>query len=164
VKTSLKTGLKTGLKTDLETDPGMTRASLSVVFGLALAGCSSVASNIPLSSLLPPPQTDAIVTIDSNPPGAMASTSNGGACQTPCALSIPVTDAFTVTYTLDGYLPRTVSVRPIPAQKSALIDMTPPTLEPNPVMAELQPAPPPPPPPPPVVKKRPARNPQPAAR
>jgi hypothetical protein len=48
-----------------------------------------------------------------------------------------------VTYTLDGYLPQTVSVRPIPVEKSALIDMTPATLEPNPVLAELKPAPPP---------------------
>jgi hypothetical protein len=129
----------------------LTRVSVAAVLGCALAGCSGVASNLPISSLLPPPQTDAIVTIDSNPPGALASASNGGACQTPCALSTPVTDPFTVTYTLDGYLPQTVAVRPIPAEKTALVDLTPPTLEPNPVMAQLQPAPPPPPPP---VKKK----------
>jgi hypothetical protein len=143
---------------DLDRKPGVTRAAAAVVLCCALAGCGSVAS-----SLLPAPQTDAILTLDSNPPGALASTSNGGACETPCALSTPVTDAFTVTYTLDGYLPQTVSVRPIPAEKSALIDATPPTLAPNPVMAQLQPAPPPPPPPP-VVKKRSAHSPQPAAR
>jgi len=148
----------------LDLKSGMTRAAAGVVLGCALAGCSSVASNIPLSSLLPAPQTDAILTLDSNPPGALASTSNGGACQTPCALSTPVTDAFTVTYTLDGYLPQTVSVRPLAAAKSALIDATPPTLAPNPVTAQLQPAPPPPPPPPPTVKKRSARSPPPAAR
>jgi hypothetical protein len=69
---------------------------------------------------------------------------------------VPVTDQFTVTYTLDGYLPQTVAVRPIPAEKTALIDTTPPLLAPNPVLAELQPAPPPPPePPPPKKKKRP---------
>jgi hypothetical protein len=156
-------GLRTNAVADLDRKSGMTRAAAAVVLGCALAGCASVASNLPLSSLLPAPQTDAILTLDSNPPGALASTSNGGACQTPCALSTPVTDAFTVTYTLDGYLPQTVSVRPLPAEKSALIDATPPTLAPNPVMAQLQPAPPPPPPPP-VVKKRSARSPQPAAR
>jgi hypothetical protein len=54
-------------------------------------------------------------------------------------------------YTLDGYLPQTVAVRSIPAEKSALVDMTPARLDPNPVLAELQPAPPPEPPP---VKRR----------
>jgi hypothetical protein len=140
-----------------------THAAIVVVLGCGLAGCSSVASNLSLSSLLPAAQADAILTLDSSPPGALASTSIGGACQTPCALSAPVTDAFTVTYTLDGYLPQTVSVRPIPAEKSALIDATPPTLAPNPVMAQLQPEPPPPPPPP-TVKKRSTRTPPPAGR
>jgi len=130
----------------------MTRASVAVVFGFALASCSSVSSNMPISYLLPPP-AEATLTIDSTPPGALASASNGGTCRTPCLLSAPGTDAFTVTYTLDGYLPETVSVRPIPVEKSALIDMTPARLEPNPVLAELKPAPPPAPEPP-LVKKR----------
>jgi hypothetical protein len=119
-----------------------TRASVVVIFGFALASCSSVSSNMPSFNLLSPP-TDATLTIDSSPPGAVASASNGAICRTPCSLSVPVTDAFTVTYTLDGYLPQTVSVRPIPVDKTALIDMTPARLEPNPVLAELQPAPPP---------------------
>jgi hypothetical protein len=150
----LRPTFETGLVTDIEMGFDLTRASVAVALGCALAGCSGVSSNLPISSLFPPPQTDAIVTIDSNPPGAAASTSIGGGCQTPCALSVPLTDPFTVTYTLDGYLPQTVAVRPIPAAKTALVDMTPPALEPNPVMAQLQPAPPPPPPPPPVVKKK----------
>jgi hypothetical protein len=140
---------------ELATGLDLTRVSVAVGLGCALLGCSGVDSNIPLTKLLPAPETDAVVTIDSNPPGALASTSNGGTCQTPCALSTPVTDPFTVTYTLEGYLSQTVAVRPVPAAKSALIDMTPPTLEPNPVVAQLQPAPPPPPPPPPAKKKRP---------
>ncbi len=90
--------------------------------------------------------------IDSTPQGAEARTSYGDTCQTPCQLLVPVTDEFTVTYELDGYLPQTVPVRPVPVQKTALIDTTPPELAPNPVVAELAPAPPPPPPP--VVKKR----------
>ena len=114
-----------------------------------LACCTSVTLNIPAMgdafSGQPAPGT---LTIDSAPPGAVARTSNGGACRTPCELEVPVTDAFTVTYSLDGYLPKTVSVRSIPAAKSAMIDMTPPRLEPNPVFAELQPEPPPEPPPP----------------
>jgi hypothetical protein len=135
------------------TGMNMRCASVAVVFGLSLASCSSVSSNMPSFDLLPPP-TDATLTIDSIPPGASASTSNGGNCRTPCGLSVPVIEAFTVTYTLDGYLPQTVSVRPIPVEKSALIDMTPPRLEPNPVLAELKPAPPPPPEPPPVKRRR----------
>jgi hypothetical protein len=126
----------------------------AVVFGLALASCSSVSSNTPRFDWLIPPPTDATLTIDSSPRGALASTSNGGTCQTPCELSVPVIEPFTVTYTLDGYLPQTFSVRPVPVQKSALIDETPARLEPNPVLAELKPAPPPPPPEPPLVNKR----------
>ena len=134
----------------------MSRASIAMVLGLALAGCSSISSNLPTYDLLPQP-ADATLTINSNPPGAIASTSNGGSCQTPCTLAIPVIEPFTVTYTLDGYLPQTVSVRTVPVEKIALIDTTSPRLEPNPVLAELQPAPPPPPPEPPPVKKRPRR-------
>jgi hypothetical protein len=131
----------------------MTRASAAVVFGLALASCSGVSSNLPISYLLPP-AADTTLTIDSTPPGALATASIGGTCVTPCVLSAPViTDAFTVSYTLDGYLPETISVRPIPVEKTALIDTTPPRLEPNPVLAELKPAPPPAPEPP-LVKKR----------
>jgi hypothetical protein len=126
----------------------------AVVFGLALASCSSVSSNTPRFDWLIPPPTDATLTIDSNPRGALASTSNGGTCQTPCELSVPVIEPFTVTFTLDGYLPQTFSIRPVPVEKSALIDQTPDRLEPNPVLAELKPAPPPPPEPPPVKRRQ----------
>jgi hypothetical protein len=123
------------------------------VSGLALASCSSVSTNIPWVERLVP-SSELSVTIDSNPQGAEARASYGGVCHTPCELSVPVTDQFTVTYTLDGYLPQTVAVRAIPAEKTALIDTTLPLLAPNPVLAELQPAPPPPPPEPPPPKKR----------
>jgi hypothetical protein len=125
-----------------------------MVLGLALAGCSSISSNLPTYDLLPAP-ADATLRIDSNPPGALASTSNGGTCQTPCTLAVPVIEPFTVIYTLDGYLPQTVSVRTVPVEKIALIDTTSPRLEPNPVLAELQPAPPPPEPPHPKKRQRP---------
>ncbi|MBV9971591.1 MAG: PEGA domain-containing protein [Xanthobacteraceae bacterium] len=93
------------------------------------------------------------VTVHSNPTGAEARASNGSTCRTPCALSMPANQGFTVTYTLEGYLPETVEVKSIPAPKSAIIDMTPPRFEPNPVWAELKPAPVAPPPPP--AKRRP---------
>jgi hypothetical protein len=123
---------------------------------LTLAGCA-INSNmpnlgLPSLDLFDAPPTTATVTIHSNPTGAEARASNGGTCRTPCALTVPINEGFTITYTLDGYLPETVSVRTIAAPKSALIDQTPPRLEPNPVWAELKPEPVPPPPPP--VRKR----------
>ncbi|HEY6255813.1 MAG TPA: hypothetical protein VIY51_08470 [Xanthobacteraceae bacterium] len=117
---------------------------------LALASCSAVSSNVPIMDLLPAPTAPTLM-IDSTPPGAEARASYGGVCRTPCELPIPVTDTFTVTYTLEGYLPQTIPVRAILAVKSALIDTTPPRFEPNPLLADLKPAPPPEPPP---VKKR----------
>jgi hypothetical protein len=119
---------------------------------LALEGCSAVNSNlpnlnVPTIDLFDPPSTTTL-TIESNPPGAEARPSSGGLCRTPCALPVPLNEGFTVTYTLDGYLPQTVSVRSIRPEKSALIDMTPARLDPNPVLADLQPAPPPEMPPP----------------
>ena len=135
------------------------RTIVGAVCGLGLANCSGVNSNlpnlnVPTIDLFDPPST-ATLTIESNPPGAEARPSSGGLCRTPCALPVPLNEGFTVTYTLDGYLPQTVSVRSIRPEKSALIDMTPARLDPNPVMAELQPAPPPPPEPPPVRRRRP---------
>lgn len=135
------------------------RAIVSAICGLGLAGCSAGNSNlpnlnVPTIDLFDPPSA-ATLTIESNPPGAEARPSSGGLCRTPCALPVPLNEGFTVTYTLDGYLPQTVSVRSIRPEKSALIDMTPARLDPNPVMAELQPAPPPPPEPPPVRRRRP---------
>jgi hypothetical protein len=134
------------------------RTIVGAICGFGLANCSGVSSNppnlnMPNIDLFDPP-TSATLTIQSNPPGAEARPSSGGLCRTPCELPVPLNDGFTVTYTLDGYLPQTVSVRSIRAQKSALIDMTPARLEPNPVVAELQPAPPPPPPEPPPVRRR----------
>jgi hypothetical protein len=134
----------------------MSRAIAATVCGLALDGCSAVNSNlpnlnVPTIDLFDPPSS-ATLTIESNPPGAEARPSSGGLCRTPCALPVPLNEGLTVTYTLDGYLPQTVSVRSIRPEKSALIDMTPARLDPNPVLAELQPAPPPPEPPP--VKRR----------
>src|SRR6516225_7706054 len=128
-------------------DMRMSQAIAATVFGLALDGCSAVNSNLPNLNvpnidLFDPPST-ATLTIESTPPGAEARPSSGGLCRTPCALPVPLNEGFTVTYTLEGYLPQTVSVRSIRPEKSALIDMTPARLDPNPVVAELQPAPPP---------------------
>jgi hypothetical protein len=116
--------------------------------GLALVGCSSLSMNFE--------PEDVNLAIDSAPPGAEARASNGGVCRTPCTLSVAGTDDFTVTYTLDGYVPQTVPIRSIQPVRSAMIDLTPPRLEPNPVFAQLEPAPPPPSPPnlPPVKRRQ----------
>jgi hypothetical protein len=123
---------------------------------LALAGCAANSTmpslGLPNLDLFDAPSTGT-VTIHSNPTGAEARASNGNSCRTPCALSMPSNEGFTITYILDGYLPETVAVKLIPPQKGAIIDMTPARFEPNPVWAELKPAPVAPPPPPP--KKRP---------
>jgi hypothetical protein len=88
------------------------------------------------------------LTIESDPPGADARTSLGPACRTPCMIPVSADREFTVTYTLNGYLPRTVPVVPRQSEPTraepeiggaaATVDLTP-----NPVYAQLEPAPPP---------------------
>jgi hypothetical protein len=85
--------------------------------------------------------------LESVPPGAEAKTSLGPSCRTPCAVSVPQTPSFTVTYTLDRYLPQTVPVQLVEAERS--VDPESGTVmearfDPSPVYVELQPAPPPP--------------------
>jgi hypothetical protein len=124
----------------------MARVFAVAACGVAFAGCSSLSLNFE--------PEEVGLTIDSAPLGAEARASNGGVCRTPCTLSIAGTDDFTVTYTLEGYVPQTIPVRSIQPVRSAMIDLTPPRLEPNPVFAQLEPAPPPPPPNPPPVRRR----------
>src|SRR5580704_13295760 len=64
-------------------------------------------------------------------------------------------------YALDGYVSQTIPVRLIPAVKSALIDLTPSSLDPNPVFVTLEPARPPPPSKPPPVQRRQRQQPPP---
>jgi hypothetical protein len=124
----------------------------AVVSGaLLLASCSSWTPNwdwVPsMSSFSSGPNVS--LTIESDPPGADAKTSLGASCRTPCIIPVAADREFTVTYSLNGYLPQMVTV--IPRQP----DMTTPDvgaggpppsadLSPNPVYAQLQPAPPPP--------------------
>jgi hypothetical protein len=105
---------------------------------LGLAGCTSF-SSFSLDSLKPAPPT-VMVQLDSMPPGADARTSLGPSCKTPC--SVPVTaeaGSFTVSYTLNNYMPLTIPVQVtrVPG------DFTTPastSIDPNPVVGELQPA------------------------
>lgn len=130
------------------------RAIAVAACGLSLASCSAISPHMPGSSGFETAPTTATVAIESYPPGAEATASFGGTCRTPCALTVPISpNAFTVTYALAGFSPQTIPVRIIPAERTAWIDMTPPKIEPDPVLAELKPAPPPPPEPPPTKKR-----------
>ena len=100
--------------------------------GLGLAGCTG-RPNPPLFE----------IQLESTPPGAEARTSFGPSCKTPCSVNTPLPDGnFAVTYTLEGFLPVTV---PAVVTGSPAGFMAPGTsrIEPNPVVATLQPIEPP---------------------
>ena len=142
----------------------MIRAIAVAACGFGLASCTSMMPSFDLGASRP---ATTILNIESDPPGAEARTSLGGTCRTPCTMGVSVANEFTVSYTLDGYLPQTVSVRPAATTQSAIVDRDrrndvfdftgqgsigmyssggPPRLDPNPVFAELRPAAPPKPP------------------
>jgi hypothetical protein len=125
---------------------------IAIVGGaLALAACSSTPDWMSLDGLKPGPVMDT-VRFESEPPGADVKTASGQTCKTPCALALPSDAPQTVTFTLPGYLPETDQLEVISMTGSA------PQLRPNPVLAELQPAPPPKP------AKKPVRRAKPAAK
>lgn len=89
----------------------------------------------------PTPQ-NVTVRLESSPPGADARTSVGPGCKTPCAVSLPVTENFSVSYTLERFQPQTVAVRTSQVSGDFGSPSTVVT-DPNPVFAELQPIVPP---------------------
>ncbi len=115
------------------------RRVLAIAFaGMSLAGCSGMSWDMFKST---PPVVQ--VQLESSPPGADARTSLGPGCKTPCSVSVPAPDApFTVSYTLNKFLPASVPVNVIknPGDFSTPASIT---TDPNPVFAELQPAVPP---------------------
>jgi hypothetical protein len=115
--------------------------------GLLLAACSSTPDWLNLDALKPAPITDSIQ-FESEPIGATATLSTGQSCKTPCSVSVPADAPFSVTFSLAGYQPDTEQV------ESVLSDGTT-RLRPNPVVAELTPAPPVKPAP---VKKKPSKK------
>jgi hypothetical protein len=122
------------------------------VTGLDLAGCSSRPT---------PPSFE--IQLESTPSGADARTSFGPGCKTPCAVNAPVPDGnFTVTFTLDSFQPVTI---PVQISGSPAGIMTPGTtrIDPNPVVAQLQPIVPPKPERKPVRSKKPSKPAAPAA-
>lgn len=123
----------------------MRRAIILAAASLGLAGCGSL--SVPgLDSLTPTPPSMTL-SLESLPAGAEARTSLGPSCRTPCSVSVPRTENFSVTFTLDRYLPQTVPVRLLEPTfagadtEGASVPEA--TFDPNPVYAELQLAPPP---------------------
>jgi hypothetical protein len=117
----------------------MRRVIVIAVTGISLAGCSSFS----LDSLKPTPPSIQ-VQLESTPPGADARTSLGPGCKTPCSVSVPAPDTgFSVTYTLNKFLPATIPVQVIrnPGDYASPASTV---TDPSPVVAELQPAGPPP--------------------
>jgi hypothetical protein len=134
----------------------MRRVIAIATAGMTLVGCSSFSLDA-FRSTHPPVQLQ----LDSVPSGADALTSLGPGCKTPCSVAVPVADAgFSVTYTLDKFQPVTVPVQVthIPGDSSTPASTT---VDPNPVIAELQPAEPPPKAVAKVVKRRKPKPPKP---
>jgi hypothetical protein len=118
---------------------------------LSLGGCASWTPNWNFMPNLGG-TTNVSLTIESDPPGADAKTSLGPSCRTPCMLPVPADRSFTVNYSLNGYLPQVVTVGPrsignvqvdLAGNPGLGDDFSQPELTPNPVYAQLQPAPPP---------------------
>jgi hypothetical protein len=117
----------------------MRRIIAIAVTGASLGGCSSLSFDSFKSA---PPLVK--VALESEPPGADATTSLGPACKTPCSVEIPAPDAgFSVTFASPKFQPVTIPVQVI---RNPGDSTSPPTtiIEPGPVFAELQPAAPPP--------------------
>jgi hypothetical protein len=120
----------------------MRRVIAIAAAGVSLAGCSSFPS-LSMDAFKPTPPTLQIQ-LDSLPPGADARTSLGPGCKTPCSVAVTAPDSgFSVTYTLNKFQPATIPVQVIrnPGDFSSPATTV---FDPNPVVAELQPAGPPP--------------------
>jgi hypothetical protein len=118
----------------------MRRLIVIAAASVGLAGCSSL-SSLSLDSLKPAP-TPVNVQLESMPPGADARTSLGPGCKTPCSVAVTADGNFSVSFTLDKYAPLTVPVQVTRTGGEFLTAATT-TIDPNPVVAELQPAKPP---------------------
>jgi hypothetical protein len=111
----------------------MSRVIAVVACGFTVAACSASMPSLNFLSSSPP--TEAL-RFESEPPGAEVKTSLGQTCRTPCELAVQVAPELSATFALNGYQPQTVSVR-----SEASSGLGSPRLAPNPVYAELRPAP-----------------------
>jgi hypothetical protein len=109
----------------------MSRIIAVTASGFMLAACSVTMPSLSLDFMKSAPQ-DQTLAIDTEPPAAEAKTSLGQSCRTPCQLRVQPGSEFSVTLTLSGYQPQTVSVRPETDGASAA-----PRLAPNPIHVDL---------------------------
>ena len=125
----------------------MIRLVALVACGLGLAACSSFGMpdfSMPSLDVFEPKPTTTELLIQSNPPGAEARTSLGASCRTPCTLPIISGSDFTVSYALNGYQPQTLTVHSsLPKGGFAGFSASAPVIDPNPIVATLDPAAPP---------------------
>src|ERR1051325_11989352 len=84
----------------------------AVASALLAAGCSSWTPSWDFIPSSLSSGANVSLTIESDPPGADAKTSLGLACRTPCMIPVPADRSFTVTYSLNGYLPQSIPVGP----------------------------------------------------
>jgi hypothetical protein len=112
----------------------MRSAFASVLCGVALSACSAIPG--------PSGSNRGTVSLESKPPGAEARLSYSGAsCRTPCTLPVKVSD-YNVTFALAGYTPRLIPIR-VSIKREHWYSPEVTYVDPNPVMALLQPTPPP---------------------
>jgi hypothetical protein len=118
----------------------MRRVIVIAATGLSLAGCTSFSWDV----FKPTPPT-VQVQLESTPPGADARTSLGPGCKTPCSVTVPVPDnnGFSVTFNMNRFQTATVPVQVIRSPGDFSSPATT-TVDPSPVVAELQPLGPPP--------------------
>ena len=80
----------------------------AIASALLAAGCSSWTPSFDFLSS----GANVSLTIESDPPGADARTSLGPTCRTPCMIPVPADRSFTVSYSLNGYVPQAIQVGP----------------------------------------------------
>jgi hypothetical protein len=117
-------------------DGRMMRRVFAIAFaGVSLGGCSSFSMDY-----FKPAPAIVQVQLESNPPGADARTSLGPGCKTPCSVSLtaPPENGFTVSYTLPKFQPVTIPVQ-VSGSSGSVFSSSSLKIDPNPVVAELQP-------------------------
>ena len=75
-------------------------AAAAVGLAITLAGCATITRG-----------TTNQVQIQSDPPGALAHTSTGFSCTTPCTITVSRKDEFSVVFSKPGYRDETVDVK-----------------------------------------------------
>jgi hypothetical protein len=133
------------------------RAIALAVCGAALSACTGIPSmpsfnmpslNMPSFNIPGFNSSGAPVRVESIPPGAEASIGGGAPCRTPCTLAAPTSGGtFNVIVSLAGYQQQTIPVRISTTRESwdsadaGVGSASSTTIDPDPVIAELTPAP-----------------------